>query len=58
MTALANEAEWRESLRDGRIETSFDSYGSSELEALDLRIEVFDHVRVALIRTRPDSFNR
>jgi hypothetical protein len=54
----AKEAEWRESLRDGRIETFFDSYGSSELEALDLRIEVFDHVRVALIRTRPDSFAR
>lgn len=54
----AREAEWRESLRDGRIETFFDSYGSSELEGLDLRIEVFDHVRVALIRSRPENFAR
>ena len=54
----ARESEWRESLRDGRIETFFDSYGESELEALDADIEVFDHVRVALIRAEPESFAR
>lgn len=52
------EAEWRESLRDGRIETFFDSYGTTELNALDEHVQLFDHVRIERIRAQPDRFAR
>ena len=56
---IANrEAKWRESLRDGRIETFFDSYGTTELDALDEHIQLFDHVRIERIRAQPERFAR
>ena len=56
---IANrEAEWRESLRDGRIETFFGSYGTTELDALDEHVQMFDHVRIERIRAHPERFAR
>ena len=54
----AREAEWRESLRDGRIETFLDSYDGTGLEAYDHQIGFHDHVRVAMVRDRPENFSR
>lgn len=52
----ACEAEWRESLRDGRIETFFDSYEDTALDGLDGIVEDHDHIRVALVRAHPEKF--
>ena len=52
----AREAEWRESLRDGRIETFMESYVESELPDFDERIEVHDAERLSFVRANPSTF--
>lgn len=49
----AAESAWRSSLRDGTIETFFDSYPASRLPDDDDRIELHDAERVRLVRTTP-----
>jgi hypothetical protein len=50
------EASWRESLRDGRIETFMGSYPVSALPEFDDRIEEHDTDRLNFVRSRPDAF--
>jgi hypothetical protein len=52
----AREQEWRESLRDGGIETFSASYDETQLAELDDRIEVHDDHRVAYVRAHPELF--
>jgi Domain of unknown function (DUF4375) len=52
----AREASWRESLRDGRIETFMGSYPVSALPEFDDRIEEHDTDRLNFVRSRPDAF--
>ncbi|MCP3881746.1 MAG: hypothetical protein GY701_25660 [Sulfitobacter sp.] len=47
---------WRESLRDGRVETFFASYRSSRLPGLDSWIESQDAARVAFARANAAIF--
>jgi Domain of unknown function (DUF4375) len=50
------EALWRESLRDGTIETFMESYVESALPELDDRIELHDAERLRFVRRRPSAF--
>lgn len=52
----ARESEWRESLRDGRIETFFDSYPQSQLDQFGDRVGHHDIERLAYVRVDPESF--
>ena len=54
----AREQEWRESLRDGTIETFFDSYPETDFNDLDEQVGFHDEVRVAYIRANPELFAR
>jgi hypothetical protein len=46
----ANEEAWRESLRDGKIETFFGSYSESQLPEYDERIGIHDVERIRYVR--------
>ena len=50
------EAEWREALRDGRIETFMESYVETALPEYDDRIEIHDADRLAVARRDPSRF--
>ena len=50
------EAGWRDSLRDGTIETFMVSYVESALPAFDDRIEAHDAERIRFVRSQPDAF--
>jgi hypothetical protein len=50
------EAGWRDSLRDGTIETFMASYVESALPELDDRIEAHDAERIRFVRSHPDAF--
>lgn len=52
----ARESAWRESLRDGTLETFFGSYVDSALPELDDRIELHDAERIAFIRAHAGDF--
>ena len=52
------EAQWRQSLRDGTIDTFFGSYVESRLPEYDDRIDCHDVERLRLVRARPDKFAR
>ena len=52
----ARESEWRESLRDGRIETFFDSYPQSQLDQFGGRVGRHDIERLAYVQANPESF--
>lgn len=52
----ANEEAWRESLRDGRIETFFESYSESQLPEYDERIGHHDVERIRYVRANPLQF--
>jgi Domain of unknown function (DUF4375) len=54
----AVEAEWRESLRDGTIETFFDSYVESRLPEFDDRVEFHDSERIRHVRSTAEKFAR
>jgi hypothetical protein len=58
LVAPVAEAEhaWRESLRDGTIETFFGSYPESRLPGYDDRIVMHDDVRVRYVRAHPELF--
>ncbi len=53
----ANEIAWRESLRDGRIETFFASYVESKLPEYDERIAFHDDERIRYVRSNPQLFS-
>ena len=50
------EAEWRESLRDGTVQSFMDAYVESALPDLDDRIEAHDADRLALVRNHAQVF--
>jgi hypothetical protein len=50
------EAEWRESLRDGTIETFFESYPGSGLADHDDCVGDHDAERLRLVRSSPEKF--
>jgi Domain of unknown function (DUF4375) len=50
------EAELRDSLRDGTIETFMASYVESALPDFDDRIEAHDAKRIRFVRSQPDAF--
>jgi hypothetical protein len=50
------EAGWRDSLRDGTIETFMASYAESALPEFDDRIEAHDAERIRFVRSQPDAF--
>lgn len=50
------EAGWRESLRDGRIETFFDSYPDSHLDQYTDRVGHHDIERLNYVRENPERF--
>lgn len=50
------EASWRESLRDGTIETFMGSYAVSALPEFDDRITEHDADRIHFVRSQPDAF--
>jgi hypothetical protein len=50
------EAGWRDSLRDGTIETFMASYVESALPEFDDRIEAHDAERIRFVRSQPDAF--
>jgi hypothetical protein len=50
------EATWRDSLRDGRVETFMGSYVASGLPQLDERIEFHDAERLRFVRSQPNAF--
>jgi Domain of unknown function (DUF4375) len=50
------EASWRDSLRDGTIETFMESYVESALPEFDDRIEEHDAERLRFVRSRPYAF--
>lgn len=52
----SQESAWRESLRDGTIETFFESYVESALPDFDDRIELHDPERVSFIRAHASDF--
>lgn len=52
------EAAWRESLRDGPIETFFVSYPHSKLPDYDDRVGFHDDERLRPVRERPHKFAR
>ena len=52
------EAAWRDSLRDGTIESFFDSYVASRLPEYDDRIGFHDGERISLVRSNPKTFAR
>jgi hypothetical protein len=54
----AREQEWRESLRDGSIETFFASYPASNLPEHDDRIEFHDTERIRYVRANATLFAR
>jgi len=53
----AEEAAWRESLRDGTIETFFASYVESKLPEYDVRIVEHDEDRIRYVRANPELFS-
>ena len=54
----AREQEWRESLRDGRIETFFGSYPETQLSQFDNQVGFHDKQRIAYVRGHPELFAR
>ena len=54
----ADEDEWRESLRNGRLETFFDSYPETDLAQLDEQVGWHDEERFAILRANPELFAR
>jgi hypothetical protein len=50
------EAEWRDSLHGGTIETFMASYVESALPEFDDRIEAHDAERIRFVRSQPDAF--
>ena len=54
----SEEARWREALRDGSIETFFESYVESRLPEYDDRIGFHDTERLSLVRAKPSTFAR
>jgi len=50
------EAEWRASLRDGRVETFLDAYTDTQLNQFDQQIVEHDDVRLALVRANAEMF--
>lgn len=50
------EGAWRTSIRNGSIETFFQSYDSSGLPALDELVSSHDTARCALVRANPTAF--
>lgn len=50
------EAEWRESLRDGTVQSFMDAYVESALPDLDDRIEAHDADRLAFVRNHAQVF--
>jgi Domain of unknown function (DUF4375) len=50
------EAGWRDSLRNGTIETFMASYVDSALPEFDERIEEHDAERIRFVRSQPDAF--
>jgi Domain of unknown function (DUF4375) len=50
------EGGWRDSLRDGTIETFMASYVESALPEFDDRIEEHDAERIRFVRSQPDAF--
>jgi hypothetical protein len=52
----AREAEWRESLRDGTVQTFMESYVESALPDFDDRIETHDADRLDFVRSHAQIF--
>ncbi len=52
----SQEQEWRESIRDGSIETFMDSYAESLLPEADEQVRLHDVERMALVRSNPALF--
>jgi hypothetical protein len=52
----AREAAWRDSLRDGTIETFFASYPETHLSAYDDAFVVEDTARLRYLRSHPEEF--
>jgi Domain of unknown function (DUF4375) len=50
------EASWRDSLRDGTVETFMESYVESALPKVDPRIEEHDAERLRFVRSLPYAF--
>ena len=53
----AKQEAWRESLRDGTIETFFGSYVESKLPEYDDRIAFHDGDRIRYVRSNPSLFS-
>ena len=58
LPAATGESAWRETLRDGSIETFFASYKTTDMTSLDELIEFHDDRRVEYIRANPSLFAR